>query len=166
MPRESPRSHPAWLAVLAAATIATFWLFIHHPWLFIVATVLVGVGYALERRRRARLRALAGDRTGDPLCHFVRAFPPDERDAHILRALYEELQDYCSLGRPFPLRPTDQLLAELEIDPDDLDDIANTVARRTGRDMKSCRANPYYGRVQTVRNLVAFLRAQPPNVAA
>ncbi len=166
MPRQSPRSHPVLLAVLAFGAGATFWLFVRHPWLFIVAAVLVGVSYALERRRRGRLHALADDRMGDPLCHFVRAFPADERDPHILRALYEELQVYCSMGKPFPLRPTDQLRAELEIDPDDLDDIANTVAGRAGRDMKSCRANPYYGRVQTVRDLVSFLRAQPPTIAA
>ena len=61
----------------------------------------------------------------------------------------------------FPLRPTDRLWADLRLDSDDLDlDLAQEIAERTGCSVADTRRNPYYGKVITVADVVAFFRAQ------
>lgn len=61
-----------------------------------------------------------------------------------------------------PLRPSDSLERNLHIDSDDLTDIARDATVRVGRAFENLEANPFYGRVDTVRDLVAFVQHQPP----
>jgi acyl carrier protein len=47
------------------------------------------------------------------------------------------------------------------MDPDDLDDIYFEVAEKLGISKEDAEANPYYDKVETVKDLVLFLNEQP-----
>jgi hypothetical protein len=115
----------------------------------------------------ARYRTLAAARPGEGLCTFVRAFPRHERDPQVLRAVYEELAPYYAVGRvAVPVRPSDSLRSDLELDGEELESVAGWIARRCGRSLSDEKANPFYGRVNTVEDLVRFFYAQPRGIAA
>ena len=45
----------------------------------------------------------------------------------------------------------------MRIDSENLDELAAVVAQRTGRSMSDCEANPWFGKVKTVGDLVDFV---------
>ena len=124
---------------------------------------------------KRNMRKLAAGRADESICTFVRQFNCRKSDPWILRAVYEELSRYSVVdGRPLPIRADDQccgsnldeiewkfLENNLKIDPEDLDDLAHTIAGRAGRSMEDAKQNPFYGKVKTVRDLVGFLEHQP-----
>lgn len=113
-------------------------------------------------REGRRLAALAAVRPGESICSFARALPVRDLDTWVVRATFEQLQAHLpGLHAAFPVRPSDRLVADLGIDPDDLEDIAFQVATRAGRSMDGGPANPYYNKVTTVEDLINFLCAQP-----
>ena len=132
--------------------------------------VLVGLGtlvlsvIAIRQNRvdRAHLARLAGTRQADSICDFSRSFNVRETDTWVIRAVYEQLQDQLHWADPnFPVRADDGLVEDLRLDPDDIDlDIVSDVSGRTGRSIRNTKSNPFYGRVQTVGDLVAFFCAQ------
>jgi hypothetical protein len=69
----------------------------------------------------------------------------------IIRAVYQEFSNSLS----FPVRASDGFDAE------DLDSFAVDIAERTGRSLKNTEANPMFGRVRTVHDLIMFLHHQP-----
>lgn len=149
---------------LAAALVGWYvWLIWRWPLattvmsaLLVVATVVYNV------RERRRLAVLAGLRPDESICSFARALPIRDLDTWVVRATFEELQAHLQgLHVAFPLRPSDGLVDDLKIDPEDLEDLAVKVAARAGRTMEGCPANPYYDRVITVGDLINFLCAQP-----
>ena len=119
------------------------------------------------RSERSRLRALASSRPGESICTFVRELPVRELDPWVVRAVFEQLQSHLQGEcRSFPLRPTDRFVEDLHVDPDDLDDdLLEQAAQRTGRLLTDLRANPYYGKVHTVEDLIRFLCEQPRQAA-
>lgn len=122
----------------------------------ILATVVWTFG---ENRRLARL---AADREGESICSFARSFDCRAVDTWIIRAVFEGLQPYCRFGRgTLPLRPTDDLEIDLRIAPEDLDDLAEDIAYRTGRSLEGGDKNPLCGNVKTVSDLVMFFTHQP-----
>jgi hypothetical protein len=80
----------------------------------------------------------------------------------VVRATWDALEAWARFpGGRLPLRPSDRLVEDLNIDPDDLDDcVVREVAERTGRLMDRMELNPYCGRVVTVGDLVLFLTLQ------
>jgi hypothetical protein len=109
-----------------------------------------------------RLRRLAMTRPGESICTFARAFDRRKTDFWIVRAVYDELRPYCTFrGGQFPVRRTDSLTDDLYIDGDDLEGIARDAAIRVGRVFENLEANPWYGRVATVGDMVAFVQHQP-----
>lgn len=123
---------------------------------FVAATVVY------DRRERRRLAALAGSRRDESICSFIRALPIRELDTWVVRATFEQLQHHLSdLHETFPLRPSDRLVNDLRMDPDDLEDVVIEIAGRAGRSFDGCRTNPYFDKVETVGDLIAFLCAQP-----
>lgn len=88
-----------------------------------------------------------------------------EVDPWVVRAAFEELQPYFpKQARPFPLRPEDRLVADLRIDPDDIDDIddiAQSIATRAGYSLDQNEQNPLYGHVESVGELIQFFTHQP-----
>ena len=127
-----------------------------------VVMCLLAFGLARHVSENRRLRNLARTRSNESLCTFVRAFRRAERDPYILRATWDALEPHRRYsGGTFPLRPTDRFKTELRVLPEDLDYLGEEVAKRAGRSLRETQRNPYYDRVHTVGDFVAFLVHQP-----
>jgi hypothetical protein len=158
-----PVSFIGWalLATFAAWALYVIW---RHPLLSIAFIALVaGWSVVSNRRDRAHFAALSAQRSGESICSFAREEGCRSADTWIVRAAYEEIQDHLApLFPEFPLRCGDRIVDDLRIDPDDLDELlAINIAERTSRDMTDTTRNPYFGRVQTVRDLIMFFQSQP-----
>jgi len=137
------------------------------PWVPAGTGIAIALLYVMSRRRAAKLRTLAAERQGESICTFVRAYARGDRDPFVLRAVYEGLAPYLTVGGTgIPLRSTDLLEQDLQVDGEELEFLARDLATRSGRALTDSQANPYYSRIKTIGDLVAFLRAQPPTVAA
>jgi len=131
---------------------------------------LVALGGALGGRvLDRRLGCRARERTGEDIGTFARAL--DRRapsfDPWIVRAVWDALTSWTVLGGGghLPLHPSD-VIADLGCVDEDLEDVLDEAAARAGRRLDDMRANPYYGRVSTVGDLVAFISHQPRETAA
>jgi hypothetical protein len=115
------------------------------------------------KKRRLALSRLAATREGQSICEFARDFDARHVDTWVIRAVHESLQAELSHFHPgFPVRASDRLLEDLQLDSDDLDMVvAVEVEQRTGRSLENVQNNPYYGRVKTVGDLVLCFQAQP-----
>jgi hypothetical protein len=163
-----------WL-VAVAYVVLFVWLiaegFLKNPLAALVgvAAVLVVVGVSVRhgRARAAALRDLAMRRKGQSICDFAKDFDARNVNTWVIRAVYEQLQQYLNpTVEQFPVRADDELLGKLIDDPDDLDmDLAVQIAARTGRSLKRPQDNPHYQRIHTVRDLVCFFNAQPLTTA-
>jgi hypothetical protein len=120
------------------------------------------------KREEDILRNLATERDGESICEFARDFDTRVVDTWIVRAVYEQVQGQLKHVHPaFPVRASDRLKEDLHLDDDDLDiDLAMQVEQRTGRSLDETKANPLFGKVKTVRDLVLFFHAQPKRGAA
>ena len=148
--------------LVGGLALVGLWLISVHPWLLAGLAGLAAIAYLLDRPWRVRMGRWAAERHGDNICTFARAVPRPERDAWIIRALYEELAPYARIGgAQVPIRPSDRLREDLAIDEEDLAYAVAAVAKRVGRTMEGCEANEYHSRVSTVADLIAFLRRQP-----
>ncbi len=168
MPRsKSPSAIWRWGGFLTLLAVA-LWFFIHYsPWVPAGTAIAIVLLYVMNRARAARLRKLAAERQGESICTFARAYARGDRDPFVLRAVYEELAPYLAVGgTAIPLRTTDLLEQDLQVDGEELEFLARDLATRCGRSLTASQANPYYGRIKTIGDLVALLRAQPPTVAA
>ena len=128
-----------------------------------LVVIIVG-NHLINRTTTRRLRSMAASRPGESICTFAKWFDAKTIDTWVIRAVYEELQSHVRDVKTygdFPLHPTDLLVKDLDIHPEDLDNDAETMAYRTERSLENCENNPFYGRVQTVEDLVNFLNAQP-----
>lgn len=148
--------------VLAVLGVGVLYLLTVHVAAWIILGGLFLVGFILNRKHHRHLRHMAAERSGEDLCSFVRAFDRRVADPWVLRAVYEELQPYCTFpGGVLPLRPSDRLEKDLKIDGEELDYLALDIARRCWRSMENSERNPFYSRVQTVHDLVSFFSHQP-----
>ena len=123
----------------------------------------------LNAHHAKRLTRLADARAGEDIGTFSRALDrrAPEFDAWVVRAVWDALQPHVEVrGRRVPLRPSDRLLADLEIDDDDLEDVAVEAATRAGRNPSDWCANPTNGAVETVADLVRLVSLQPRVAAA
>jgi len=165
MPKSAKQPLPlvAWALLLGFVSWLLYMLW-RYPFVTGACVAAFAACYWLHRRRvRKHLQILAVNRTGESLCTFSRAVDCRGLDTWIVRAVYEEIQAHlASEYSAFPLRWTDRLNEDLRIDPDALDEeLAMDIAERTGRDFRNTEANPLFGRVATVRDLVLFFHAQP-----
>lgn len=121
-----------------------------------------------DKREARRLLALASQREGQSICEFARDFEARAVDTWVIRAVYEQLQGQLKHVHPsFPVRADDRLKQDLFLDDDDLDiDLAQEVEMRTGRTLDSSATNPYFGKVETVRDFVHFFQNQPRSASA
>lgn len=155
--------------LVAAALFGICVLAAKHPSVVIPSIAAIAIWSWYDSRTLARrLLSLAKGRSGQTICEFAREFNPREVDTWVIRAVYEQLQEYLADVHPsFPVRADDVLLKNLVSDPDDLDmDLVEEIARRTGRSLEGANANPYYQGIRTVRDLVMFFNAQPRASAA
>jgi len=111
-----------------------------------------------------RLARLARQRRGEDIGTFARAF--DRRapgfDPWVVRAVWDALTPWTQLrgGDRLPLRPAD-VIDELGCVDEDLDDVVYEATIRSQHALDDVTANPYYGHVSTVGDLVGFITRQP-----
>ena len=121
-------------------------------------TVLVAGSMIIEGRRVARIR----HERDDTICDFRRSFDLRQIDPWIIRATYEAFGAWFDAKQAkFPLRASDSIDDDLKIDWEDLDDLFHEVAQRAGYDISKYEANPFYGKVKTVKDFVIFFTHQP-----
>ncbi len=145
-------------ALLLVGIVLLVWNF---P-LFLVLIPPMGIWiYRESKRQRRKFEALAEERRELSICDFARSFDCREIDTWVIRAVYEELQGYMNFcDGQIRIKADDNLFEFLEIDEEDLDmDILEKIAQRTGRSINNTEANPYYGKISTVRDLVGFINA-------
>lgn len=147
------------LAGLGAAVLWALWT---HP---VAVGAWVGVLWCVNAFSRQwaqrHFAPLVQARAGQSICDFARSIDCRRVDTWVVRAVYEEVQSCVCSGAALPLRVTDRLKEDLRLHADDVDDIAMDVAARAGLDEASTDANPFFGKVATVGDLVEFLNAQP-----
>lgn len=159
----------AWQTGIVCAFVALFWFAPLNTMFAVAGVVAVAwiVGSISLRNHRLRIAAAAQSRASDSICQFARSFDTRNVDTWIVRAVYEALQqELCHAVPAFPVKATDKL-ADLLLDPDDLDmTVAPKVSMRSGRSLENPEANPFYGKVLSVADLVMFFNNQPKVLAA
>jgi hypothetical protein len=133
------------------------WVCWTRPWLLLIPFVVTAAAILISWFDGFRQRRIAVERAGESLCTFARSFEFRSVDTWIIRAVYEQLKPYVV----FPMRKTDNFARDLYIDREELDDIAEEVAQRTGRSLTNVEQNPLFGKVETIADLVAFFTCQP-----
>jgi hypothetical protein len=162
---------PGWCLFWIGLFIAVMWslpLIMGQPFgeirtvlLFLVPAVTL-FSWLTSRFYRAKLRRWAVERSGESICTFARSFDYRRIDTRIIRAVHEEVSHWIEGDCPgFPLRPEDRLETDLEIDWEDLEDMAKVIAFRTRRSLAEPEKNPFYGKVGTSATLVHFFAHQP-----
>jgi len=148
-----------WIAVVllvAGLALGVYWSLIVR-WVLVAIAAWIVIGTFIGERHSRRLKR---ERASESICTFARTLPARHHDTWVVRATYETLSGIVRV----PIRPTDDLEKDLSIDPDDLDDAAVEIARRAGRRMEAPAANPFYGRVKMVADVIAFMENQPKKV--
>lgn len=145
---------------VALLFLSAFW---KAPVLLVLIPVIAIYSYFDNKRRTNKFLLLATQRKNEGICQFSRSFNCREIDTWVIRAVYEQIQEYVSMNKvSLPLRAEDDLFDLLEIDEEDLDlDLLEEIAQRTGRSMKNTEKNPYYEKVHTLGDLVRFINEQP-----
>ena len=137
------------------------------PWLLLLIPIIISISYmtdsAIGKKQQKKLSDMVKNRKNDSICSFARSFDCRKIDTWVIRAVYEQLQNYMQGDHPnFPIRAKDNIYDELLIDDEDFDlDLVDEIAQRTGRLLNEPEKNPYYGNVNTVADLVYFFNLQP-----
>lgn len=150
-----------WKTALSSIPHGLDWFF--HTWIIsLVIYGLIVLGWIGNKYARRRLRFLVASRPNESICTFSRQLDYRRLDTLTIRAVFDELQ-IMMLGREetFPFRATDRFEEDLNIDGEDLDELSYEIARRCNRSMVQSEANPYFGSVKTLSDLVLFLNHQP-----
>lgn len=144
-------------------SLALYFIF-KYPWLLALMAILIPGGIIASRLEKERIAELLDARKEDSICTFARSFDKRKVDPWIIRAVYEEIQDYVSgQGPKIPIHPSDKMIEDLKIDGDDLDDLLNHVLKRCGRTFENYKKNPHYKNLTTVSDMVLFFNEQPLN---
>lgn len=148
---------------LAVVALFLIWLVWEFPYVLGLIPIIVIWERIETKRQKKKFDALAEERHELSICDFARSFDCKEIDTWVIRAVYEQIQEYIPYKQsPMPIKAGDELSEFLEIDDEDLNlDIVEEIAQRTGRSLENMETNPYYGKVITVQNLVEFINAQP-----
>ena len=100
-------------------------------------------------------------RAGEDIGTFARSFDYRNVDPWVLRAVYEETATEVE----YPVLADDRL-RDVFADGLDLNDALDRMAFRARRSLDGAEVNPFYDRVERVRDLVHFLDHQPPLAGA
>jgi hypothetical protein len=142
--------------IISGLVAILFWLL--KGFLALLA-ILIVFGPPIWFYKRRRFRLLAKARQGWSICQFVRSFDYRRTDTKIIRAVYEGFQEWA-IGANFPVKADDSISDIYGMVDEDLDDFAEEVAAKTNRSLTNTTSNPYFGKVETVKDLVIFLNDQ------
>lgn len=161
MPKQEENLAAGWVVISLLVAAATWFIF-EHPWLLIVAGVLSPWAIVSMKTERQRLLEMREARKNESICTFARSFDRRAVDPWIIRAVYEQLEPYQRIEDvSVPLRATDSIFQDLKVPGNDFDYDVTEIAQRCGRSLRSYETNPFYGKIDTVADLVHFLNAQP-----
>lgn len=153
---------PAWATVTLMAGVAGF-IWAKLGSLAGLVGTAAAVGVVLLRNSvtpGGKLAALRQKRAGESICGFARSFDRKATDALVIRAVYSRTQVWA--GAPgLPVRADDGFSTVLDLDGEDIDDLAAEVAEITRRPLAGMEHNPYFGKVFTPADLVSFFMRQP-----
>lgn len=123
--------------------------------IFVLWSVVWGVIWViLKVNSSAKLHQARNDgRRDETICSFARALNCCEVDTWIIRAVYEEFVHHIG----YPPHLEDSLK---DFDPDDIDDMALSISERVGRPLTNLEKNPYYSKVNSVKELILFFMEQ------
>jgi len=108
------------------------------------------------------METLARARSGEDIGTFARAFDRRQVDPWVIRAVWDALQPYVKFrGQHLPLRSSDKLKEDLEIDGDDLVEDVDAIANRIGRARPTKQDYNRAGLVTTVGQLVMLINGLP-----
>jgi len=155
-----PFAHWLFLALLLLPLIWFAW---EEPIVLVFIGVIALWTIIDVKRQSKKLQRLLDERKELSICEFARSFNGKEIDTWVIRAVYEQIQEYVVTdGGPLPIKADDNLVETLELDDDDLDlDLLEEILQRTGRSIENTENNPYFNKVKTVRDLVYFINEQP-----
>ncbi len=159
---DTPTSAFGWV-ILPFLLSLLLWLVWAAPYLLLLIPVFFAMEFWDRRNRRRHFSLLLRERQNDSICSFSRHFEFRKVDTWVIRAVFEQLQNYMnSENENFPIRPTDDVFIDLKIDDEDFEfDLVEEIAQRTGRSLEDAESNPYYGKANIVENLVYFFNEQP-----
>jgi acyl carrier protein len=116
----------------------------------------------INKREKRRVEGICSTRDEESICTFARSFSTRHVDTWVIRAAHQEIQQLMKSYIPaFPVRASDSLLNDLHVDSDDIEDLLVDIAARSGHSLDDTEKNPLYGKINTVRDLVLFVNAQP-----
>lgn len=116
----------------------------------------------INKREKRRLEGICSTRDEESICTFARSFSTRHVDTWVVRAAHQEVQQLMKSYVPaFPVRASDSLLDDLHVDYDDIEDLLVDIAACSGHSLYETEKNPFYGKINTVRDLVLFVNAQP-----
>lgn len=167
MPKREQPGKTTWLGWLflsifgGALAYCVIALILHSVWTALglgIFVAAIALSSAITIRKLNRLRE---SRRGDDICTFARALPIRDLDTWVVRATYEEVATYMGAEKkPFPIRPSDRLKEDLEIDGEDLAEIAIAIATRSRRTLDDFDKNPVYPKMKTVEDLIRVIMWQ------
>ncbi len=133
------------------------------PYILLFAPVVFIWSYFDDKNWQKRISNLALERKGHNIGTFAKSFDCKSVDTWVIRAVYEQLQQYVSTEKTvLPILSDDHLFNTLNIDKEDLADILmEEIAQRTSRSFDSFEKNPYFDNLNTVKDLVYFFDKQP-----
>lgn len=141
------------LAIIGGILAIVVAAFVQTPVSAGIAFLLILLPWSVAARRWGREeRRIASERKGEDIGTFARAFDrrADSFDPWVVRATWDALQIYLR----FPLRPTDRLIEDLCIDPDDIDmALLFEIAARSQHSLDNLKANPYFAKFATFRDV-------------
>ena len=153
-----------WMLLLLVTLVGLLlWPIWSCPFLLLLVPVYILIDAWIKDKRKEHFDNLLKDRGNDSICTFSRHFEYREIDTWVIRAVYEQLQNYMNDEKEnFPIRATDDVFEDLMIDEEDfVYDLVEEIAQRTGRSLENVESNPYYGKTNVVENLVLFFNEQP-----
>jgi hypothetical protein len=157
------------IALIIAIIIVVFFCIgiWQEPYFFLIILLviipLVWIsGYFEEKKRKKKLSMMAAKREGCDIGTFAKTFDYRKIDTWIIRAVYEELQEFVSTKEiQLPILATDHLEKDLNIYEEDLNDLMEAIAQRTGRTFDDYEKNPFYSNLNAVSDLVGYFNYQP-----
>lgn len=164
MPRFNHQKTGFWgWSILCGISCVFTWLLWYAPLLLLILPVIALFLYLERKKEKKYFQNLLAKRQGLSICDFSRYFDCKEIDTWVIRAVYEQLQEYLKpRSSAFPVLPSDDVFADLKFDDEDFEyDIVEEIAFRTGRSLDGAESNPYYGKANIVKNLVYFFNNQP-----
>jgi hypothetical protein len=146
------------LSVTTLSTVVLLFLNV-QPGVVTVFELFVLLGWTSLIVDGRFLARLASDRRTESICTFARSFNCRAVDTWVIRAVHATLQESLASQR-FPMRETDRLRDDLRLDDEDIEDLADLIAERSGRTLSDAESNPFYGQMVTVGDLVLFFAHQ------